>query len=158
MAVGKSKIEIRRENLKKAYEWEEKIKEVGHESEARGIKAVKELQKEDDLKQEKIKNASLEKITSKRKFSDKEYKQALIGWGNVVLLGIKLPSGFLIKLTQTKKGIVVWVRDQKAWYARGIEPSFVPEFDMRAVEDKVMDAIDFADSLVKVTTNGKLTR
>jgi|SRR3990167_3482482 len=148
--VEKTILEKQRENLKKAFEWEERIKELGHESEDRGIKATQELQKEDDKKQDKEKSDQLEEITRKRKFSDEEYKQGLIGWGNVTLLGIKLPKGYLIKLTQTKKGIVVWVRDSKnSWYARGIEPSFVPVFDMRAIEDKVMDAIDFADILAK---------
>lgn len=174
MPVGKSKLEIRRENLKKAYEWEEKIKEMGHDNEARGIKAVQEVQKEDDLKQDKEKLDSFEKISKARKFSDDEYKKALCGWGRVVLLGIKLPKGFFIGLfptidgitkggIKTKDGIIVAIsasRKAKGTYMRGIELSYTPEFDMRAIEDKVMDAIDFIDVLSKpkkglVNKNGR---
>lgn len=145
-----SKLDIRRKNLKKAHEWEERIKEMGHPSEERGIKAVREVQKEDDIKQEKLKTDALEKISHKRKFSDNEYRSSLCGWGKVVLLGINLPKGYDIRLTQNfrnSKKIEVWIKSPSGWYARGIDPSFIPEFDMRAVEDKVMEAIDFIDAL-----------
>lgn len=143
-----SKLDTRRKNLKKLGEWEEKIKEMGHEDEKRGIKAVEEVQKEDDLKQEKVKIDTLEKLSKTRKNgrSDDDYKAGLVGWAAVVLHGINLPKGFLIHPMKSKKGIVIWVRtDKNAWYARGIEPCFDPLFDMRAIEDKIMDAIDFAD-------------
>lgn len=148
-----TKLDTRRKNLKKLGEWEDKIKEMGHDSEERGIKAVRELHKEDDKKQDKQKHDALEVITRKRKFSDNEYLSALCGWGAVVLQGISLPKGTKIRLTQNfrdSKKIEVWIyaKDQ-GWYARGINPSFEPIFDMRAVEDKVMDAIDYLDILVK---------
>lgn len=146
-----SKLDTRRKNLKKLSEWDEKIKAMGSDSETEGIKAVEEVQKEDDLKQDKLKKDALEKLTDKRKYSDDEYRTALCGWGNVVLLGINLPKGYQIKLTQNfrnSKKIEIWIHAPgQGWLARGIDPSFVPEFDMRAIEDKLMDAIDFVDIL-----------
>lgn len=158
-ASSKNKLDIQRENRKKLGEWEERIKEMGHDDEKRGIKAVEEVQKEDDKKQEEVKVQNLDKLTRAReKFTDEEYKTALCGWANVCLHGIKLPKGFLIHAMPSKKGVIIWIKDKKnAWYARGIEPSFTPQFDMRAVEDKIMDAIDFADILAKPapTKNGQ---
>lgn len=159
-----SKLEERRKNLKKLGDWEERIKELGHEDEERGIKATIELQKEDDLKQDKEKNAALEKITRARRFTDDEYKVALCGWGKVALMGIKLPKKTFIGIyptkdgvskagISTKDGIVVAISvtrfKGRGTYMRGIELSYIPEFDMRAIEDKVMEAIDFIDVLVK---------
>jgi hypothetical protein len=146
-----TKLDTRRKNLKKLGEWEDRIKEMGHPDEERGIKAVKEVQAESEAKEEKKKTQSFEKISKARRFTDDEYRASLCGWGNVVLRGIGLPKGYKIRLTQNfrdSKGVEIWIGTPKnAWYCRGIKPSMIPEFDMRAVEDKVMEAITYADIL-----------
>jgi len=146
-----AKLQRQKENLKKAHEWEERIKEMGHPDEKRGIKAVEEVQKEDEAKQGKVKTDTLEQLTRiRQRYTDNKYKQGLVGWAKVALLGIKLPKGYLIHPMATKKGVAIWIRNPKnGWYGAGIEPCFIPEFDMRAIEDKIMEAIDFADILSK---------
>lgn len=147
---GKTKLESQREHQKQLAQFAENVDAMGQDDEKKGIEAVREIQKVDELKQEKQKNDTLERLTDLRKFTDEEYKQGLVGWGRVALHGIKLPLGFIINLAQTKKGIVIWIRDnKKSWYARGLIPSFDPQSDMHAIEDKLMEAIDFADILAK---------
>ena len=149
--MAKTLLDKQQENLKKAHEWEERIKEMGHPNEERGIKAVEEVQKEDEKKQDKKKADTLEQLTRiRQRYTDNEYKAGFVGWAQVALLGIKLPKDYFIYPQATAKGIVIWIRtDKNAGYAGGIEPSFIPEFDMRAIEDKIMEAIDFADILAK---------
>lgn len=143
-----TKVAARRKNLKELGEWDERIKEMGHENEEKGIKAVREVQKIDEIKQDKEKNDALEILTTKRKHKDSDYFASLCGWGGVVLNGISIPHGYQVTLKYSKEGVVVWIRSPKgAYYARGIKPSMNPLFDMRAVEDKVMEAIDFIDVL-----------
>lgn len=157
---NKTKLEIEKENRKKLHEWAERIDELGQENEEKGIKAVQDFQKEEDQKLEAEKNAEFEKIERARRFTDDEYKAALCGWGAVVLHGIKLPKNCWIKAVPTKKdqkfgkfyaqdGILLCISTPKGFYAKGIALSYIPEFDMRGVEDKMMEAIDYCDILME---------
>ena len=139
--VSKTKVELRRENLRKLGEWEERIKEMGHDDFKRGLHAVEEVQKEDEKKQLKVEGDILEQLEEKQ--GDNSYKDALIRWGKNVLKGIGPTKIFLVP---TKKGIVVWIRIVgKGWYARGLSLSFDPKSDMIAIEKKIWDAVDFGD-------------
>ena len=155
--TSKTKAETRKENLKKAYEWEERIKEMGHPDEKRGIKAVKQLQKEDEDKQEKQRNKQLEKITKLRR-NDWDYKAGLCGWGAVVLHGVSMPKGFRVQLFPTKKGttkggvktedgVVIGISAPSGFYARGVKLSYHPRSDMIFIEEKLWDALDYVEVL-----------
>lgn len=144
---GLTKIEKERQNKKSMGEEIEKILEMGHDNEDRGIKAVQEEQKRKD-KIEKEENAVSEwKLTDAKNTTI--YKDLLMREARKLMYESEYPRGFSPGAMFTTKGLVVYFRDdiKKKWYAKGMTVSGKPQYDLNCIARTIGKALDGMENI-----------
>ena len=147
-----------REKRKEIEELGEKIDWLGQDSNIKGAQAIKEEQKEEDKKKEKKEWDNLEILYGSR-YKAEIYRSRLMAIGRARASDYKdeLPQGFLWSFELTSKGLVMWVKTrEKKLFARGMQISGLPTYDLNGVDRLIYRALDFMDNESKPKQDGSL--
>jgi hypothetical protein len=130
----------------------EELEVTGQESETKAVKWVQEKGKEE--RKEEVEKVELATEIAE----DTSKKGQVFTYRDVIMDEVKrqmfenfdlLPYNFLwYPVKDKKQGIVLWIRDCKGkWYARGMNISMIPKYDINCVERLVIKALDHMDDL-----------
>lgn len=121
---------------------------VGQEDEKKGIKAVQELHKNDEIEQEKKFDDTLNKLDFNRNKGDDYYSRRILEEAQLQLKDQSIPRGYYFFFSLTSKGLVLWIRDtKKRWHANGMSISKNPLFDAQAIMRLIDKGLLYADIL-----------
>lgn len=142
-------LDAQRESKLRAEEEAEKIDIMGQENEKKAAKWVMENQKEEDKKETKEKADTLEKLTDARGkvFTYKDalhqaLQRELLSWSH------QLPTGYRWQGGITEKGIVLYISTpDNQWYARGMKPLGLPQYDLTCLTGLIIKALASIDEL-----------
>lgn len=146
-----TRLEAEKESKIRAGKMAEELDVLGQDSEKGAVKWVQEKGKEEEKKVDR-KKAELEwKLDESRKqvltYGDlllRELRIIMEDWEDQKTVGYKWAA------VKDKKGICLWIRDYTGnYYAKGIQISYIPKYDMNAIERLVVKACDFMDSMEK---------
>ncbi len=127
----------------------EELEATGQESDAKAVKWIQELQKDEDKKLETEEAIVQEKLHAARGkvFT---YKDTLFNYMKSLKHSFDIPEGFRWDCIKTSKGLTLWIRDHNGnWYARGTKVCGELKYDMNAVQRILIDGIDFMESFAK---------
>ena len=138
-------LDQKRLSKQRAQEETEKIDALGQESETKAVKWVieeGERERKEQAEEEAVARWKLEDV----KKTVWTYKDSLLKEANRQIPSYELPSGFLIKASSGKQGLLFFVRDLKGnWYVKGMKISNIPMYDLQGIQrmvDKCLNVID----------------
>ena len=125
----------------------EKIDWLGQDSEVKGANAIKEVQREEDKRKEKKEWDNLEILYGSR-YKAEIYRSRLMAIARARASDYKddLPQGFLWSFELTSRGLVMWIKMKGKLFARGMQISGLPTYDLNGVDRLIYRALDFMDN------------
>ena len=136
-----TKLEKERKLKKELSKLNEKIEATGDESETEGVKAIKEIAKEDALRNEQEVARIHSLLEDKTKFKFDDYKRSLAEVMDQSCFRENFPLGWRYHIAVTEKGLVmILLSPDKRRFTRAFTPSNVPKFDFVAMEKVIESA------------------
>jgi len=127
---------------------EEILESVGHESEKKGIKYVKEFMALFEKKEWEENQIKRDHLSKKSRFSKKNYYRAIVELINSEVADLDLPTNYMVWGELTKQGVIVTLKDRfNKTYSGAFTPCGTPKVDFYAVTDLLGRALDTADRI-----------
>lgn len=134
---------------KKASDFAEELDATGQESDEKAAKWIIEKQKTEEKEQKEEEAEDQWRLHDTRK-QNLEYHKRLKLIMERRMREYATPPYFRWYATLTKKGLVLGIADPKGiWYAKGMQISHLPFYDLSGIDTLIMKGLDFMNHLEK---------